>query len=74
MKILSEHMSENGNRHAIVKLVDDHFVVDFYINNDYYHSIEYLNNSIHYVEDAAENWVLGIFSENQVKAFDVVRD
>ena len=35
MKILSEHMSENGNRHATVKLADDHFVVDFYINNDY---------------------------------------
>ena len=73
-KILSEHFSEDGKRHAIIKLVDEHFDVDFYLNNDYYTTITYESKALTYVEDAAENWVLGIFSENHIKDFDVVRD
>ena len=59
-KILSEHFSDDGSRHATIKLVDEHFVIDFYLDNKYYHTIEFQNKSIHYAEEAAENWALGI--------------
>jgi hypothetical protein len=71
-KQISTYYNGDGTRGAIVKLVDETFMVDFYVNNVYYHTIEYPNKSINYVEDAAENYIHGIF--HNIKDYDVVRD
>lgn len=50
-----------GKGKAVISLVGEHFEIDYY--DDYgrhYFNEEYVNKSIHYVTDAAENWTLGI--------------
>ena len=39
---------------------DRMFIVEYYNNGTKFHTEEYPDKSIHYVEDAAENWALGI--------------
>ena len=41
--------------------MDRGYVIDFYLNNEYNHSIAYTSKSLQYVEDAAENYVQGHF-------------
>ena len=41
--------------------MDRGYVIDFYLNNEYNHSITYTSKSLQYVEDAAENYVMGQF-------------
>jgi hypothetical protein len=72
MKQISNYYNGDGSRGAVVKEDGESFFIDFYVNNEYYHTIEYSNKSIKYVEDAAENYVHGIF--HNIKDYDVVRD
>jgi len=60
-KMIDSYYNGDGSRGAIIKLVDEQFVVDFYKEGEYYHTIEYPNKSVHYVKDAAENYIHGIF-------------
>jgi hypothetical protein len=62
MKILSEHSNDNGSLAAIIYLIDEHFSVDFFKNGKYDHNIDYVTKDIRYVEDAAENYVNGLFA------------
>lgn len=67
MAQLSEYYSEDRQRKAVINLIKETLSVDFYQNEEYIWTIEYPDKSIHYVEDAAENYVLGIF--NNVKDY-----
>lgn len=68
MAQLSEYVSDSGHRKAVIQLVKETLSVDFYENDEYIWTIEYPDKSIHFVEDAAENWTLGIF--NNVKDYN----
>ena len=58
---ISKYFSDDGLKEAIVCKIGRGYVVDFYENEEYNHSIIYNTKSLQYVEDAAENYVLGIF-------------
>ena len=58
---LSEYYSDDGSNKAVVVEHDGRYSIDFYENNRYNHTIMYNDKSLHYVEDAAENYALGIF-------------
>jgi hypothetical protein len=59
-KEISKH--EDNNRKAVVYLDTkaECYSVDFYENDSIIATEEYPNKSVHWAEDCAENWVLGI--------------
>lgn len=61
--VISEYWSDDRNKHAVVCSLDGRYMIDFYVNGKYNHSIlsEYEDKSLLTVEDAAENFVLGHF-------------
>lgn len=61
--VISEYWSDSKDKHAIVSKFHSSYVIDFYENNSYTHTAiqSYQDKSLHYVEDAAENFVLGHF-------------
>ena len=58
---ISEYYSDDLTKKAEVIQLDRGYVIDFYLNNEYNHSITYTSKSLQYVEDAAENYVMGHF-------------
>lgn len=58
---LSEYYSDDRSKKAVVIEHEGRYSIDFYENNSYNHSIMYNDKNLHYVEDAAENYALGIF-------------
>jgi hypothetical protein len=67
---VSSYYSESNDKKAVVCLLDGRYIIDFYEQTEYSkpeleytHSIlfAYENHSLNYVEDAAENFVLGHF-------------
>lgn len=58
---LSEYYSDDLSKKAQVIQMDRGYVIDFYVDNVYNHSIAYTSKSLQYVEDAAENFVQGHF-------------
>lgn len=67
MTLLTEFVSDSGHRKAVIHLNKETFSVDFYENDEYIWTIDYPDKSIHYVRDAAENYILDIF--NNVKEY-----
>ena len=62
MKIeISDYYSNDGTKKAVVFKTDHNYGVDFYENTEYDHTLLFTSKSLRYVEDAAENYVLGIF-------------
>lgn len=61
MKQLSEFFSTDKNKKAVVVEHEGRYSIDFYENNSYNHTIMYNDKNLHYVEDAAENYALGVF-------------
>ena len=62
MKIeISEYFSDDGSKRAFVFKLDRGYGIDFYENEKYNHTLMYVSKSLQFVEDAAENFVLGIF-------------
>ena len=63
--VISEYWSDDDgkSKHAVVCLMGGRYIIDFYENTEYTHSTLYAyeDKSLHYVEDAAENFVLGHF-------------
>ena len=67
---VSEYCSDDKTKKAIVKKINDrnydsiygYYYIDIYENERYIHSITFPDNSLHYVEDAAENYVRGAFT------------
>lgn len=59
----------NETKRAVIGLYDETLHVEFYENDKRVGEIEYPNNSYHYVEDAAENWILGIMTQETIKKY-----
>lgn len=61
--VISEYWSDDRSKYAAVCMVNGRYVIDFYENDKYTHSTlhSYEDKSLYYVEDAAENFVLGHF-------------
>ena len=69
MKILHEYkgIDKHNNRRAEVTIDKNGDYGVRYIINDIVEYRIFPDHSIHYVEDAAENWVLGIISLNDLQ-------
>jgi hypothetical protein len=57
---ISDYFSDDGSKKAIVFKQDRGYGVDFYQNEEYDHTLLFTSKSLQYVEDTAENYVLGI--------------
>ena len=64
IKELSVYMSDDGNKKAVIliDLKEEILTIEFYENDKIVKTKRFPDNSIYYVEDAAENWVQGIMS------------
>jgi len=61
MKILSEFMSDDGDRTATVLFVSEvSFCIEMYEHNDVVERRFIENHTLQYCEDCAENWVNGV--------------
>lgn len=61
MRILSEFMSDDGEREATVLYVNEvSFCVEFYEHKDIVERRFIDNHTLQYCEDCAENWVSGV--------------
>jgi hypothetical protein len=61
-RLISTYYAENDAGHAEVKFdsLNELFYIKYYDSNGkFFFSEEFPDKSIHYVEDAAENWALG---------------
>lgn len=61
--VISEYWSDDRSKYAAVCMMNGRYLIDFYVDDKYNHSIlsVYEDKSLHFVEDAAENFVLGHF-------------
>ena len=61
-KLITEYYSDDKTRKAIlnVDMKACYYFIDFYLNGIYTDSVSYPEKSIHFVQDAAENYTLGI--------------
>jgi len=63
MRLLSEYFREDGAS-AEVLAIDDFYAILYYNDEQMLCEMEeFKSNSLSYVEDAAENWALGIKKE-----------
>lgn len=53
---------KQGNRKAVIVLEGETLCIDFYKDDRHINNVEYPNNSIHFVKDAAENYINGILN------------
>lgn len=61
MTIISTWVNEQSSARAEVILKNDYYVIEYYDKSgNRFHTEEFKGVSIHYVEDAAENWTKGI--------------
>jgi len=58
---VSEFYSEDKSKRAVVVEHNGKYSIDFYEDNNYNHSILYVDESLRLVEDVAENYATGIF-------------
>jgi len=66
-KPITEYYSDDKTKKAIVNvdLKACYYFIDFYLNDIYTDTIAYPEKSIYYVQDAAENYTLGILNVQQ---------
>lgn len=57
---ISDYFSDDGTKKAVVFKQDRGYGIDFFENEEYDHTLLFTSKSLQYVEDAAENFVLGI--------------
>ncbi len=69
MKEIETYYSEDRNKHCVLTLQKETFVVEFYENNTRLGEIEYADKSIHYVKDAAINYIQGILTREIIKNY-----
>lgn len=61
-KLISEFFSDDKSKMAKIILEGEVLTIDFYEESRYTHTIRYPSKTFRYVEDAAENFILGYFS------------
>jgi len=61
--VISEYFSDDNTKKAEVFTAGRRYGIDFYENTKYTHTAlySYQDRALQYVEDAAENFVLGVF-------------
>jgi hypothetical protein len=64
---LKVNVDTNGEKAIMVNELDTCFTIDFYHKNRKEGTLVYPDKTIDYVENAAENWVLGIFDVNDLR-------
>jgi len=69
MKIIKTFSSDDNVKDSVIGLTDEILVVEFYEYGKRIGEIEYPNKSYHYVEDAAENWVTGVMTQETIKRY-----
>ena len=62
---ISTYRSEDGERIAEVRRNEDGYYVEFYLNEEYVKVVDVSAHSIHFAEDIAENYVLGIINPKE---------
>jgi len=60
-----------GNKTARVMKRNDQFEVDFFDGQKQMGTINYADKSIHFIEDAAENWVTGIMTQATLNTYSI---
>ena len=60
-----------ANRDTKYKKVGDKHYLEFYVDNRMIGLIDYSDHSMHYVEDARENFMTGVMTEETVERYDV---
>tara|TARA_B100001093_G_scaffold458122_1_gene470332 strand:- start:5749 stop:5976 length:228 start_codon:yes stop_codon:yes gene_type:complete len=60
-----------NNRDTKYKKVGDKHYVEFYENNSMIGIIDYSKHSMHYVEDAIENFVTGLMTLETIERYNV---
>ena len=70
MKILSTFYSDDGRLMAEVTTIPGQSVfVNYLVNNMSIGQIDYSGKALRYAEDAAENFVMGIFKPDMVRRY-----
>lgn len=66
-KMISEQYSNDRSRKAIINvdLKACYYFIDFYLNDRYTDTVAYPEKSIHFVEDAAENYCNGLLNVSE---------
>ena len=65
--VISKYYADDGKGYAVIVHVRDGLVIEYYDeNNKFFFNEEFFDKSLRYVEDAAENWALGIKKLDQV--------
>ena len=64
-------MERLNNRDTKYKKVGDKHYVEFYENNSMIGIIDYSKHSMHYVEDAIENFVTGLMTLEKIERYNV---
>lgn len=57
---ISYYLSDDETCKSVVSVDGEKFIVEYYENGRLLEVEEYTDKSIHFVEDAAENFVLGV--------------
>lgn len=70
MKILKTF--KNDNKSAVISISKEVLSCTFYENEKRIGEIEYPNNSFSYVEDAAENWIIGVMTHDTINEYKKV--
>jgi hypothetical protein len=65
-KILDIYSNKELKKDAQLILHKETFIIRFYENNKFVGEVEYPDKSIHFVRDAAENYINGIFKTEDV--------
>lgn len=69
MKILKRFNSADNKKQSLIGLEDETLVVEFIENGKRVGEIEYPDKAYNYVEDAAENWISGVMTEETIKNY-----
>jgi hypothetical protein len=66
-KPITEYYSDDKTKKAVINvdLKACYYFIDFYLNDKYTNTVSYPEKSIYYVQDAAENYTLGILNVQQ---------
>lgn len=70
MKILKTF--KNDTKSAVISISKEVLSCTFYENDKRIGEIEYPNNSYVYVEDAAENWIIGVMTTDTIREYKKV--
>lgn len=62
---------ELDNKKARVMKRNDQFEVDFFKDELQVGTINYADKSLRYVEDAAENWVTGVMTQDTLNKYSI---